>query len=31
MRPPRAQRAGSWVAAGALLALGALLAERLVG
>jgi hypothetical protein len=31
MRPPLAQRAGSWVAGGALLALAALLAERLVG
>jgi hypothetical protein len=31
MRPPRVQRAGSWVAAGALVALAALLAERLVG
>jgi hypothetical protein len=31
MRPPLAQRAGSWVAGGALLVLAALLAERLVG
>jgi hypothetical protein len=31
MRPPRAQRAGSWAAAGALLALAGVLAERLVG
>ena len=31
MRPPLVQRAGSWVAAGTLLALAGLLAERLVG
>ena len=31
MRPPLVQRAGSWIVAGGLLALGALLAERLVG
>jgi hypothetical protein len=31
MRPPRVQRAGSWVGAGALLALVGVLAERLVG
>ena len=31
MRPPLVQRAASWVAAGALLGVAALLAERLVG
>ena len=31
MRPPRAQRPGSWLAAGTLVALAVLLAERLVG
>jgi hypothetical protein len=31
MRPPLVQRAASWVAGGALLAVAALLAERLVG
>jgi len=31
MRPPLVQRAGHWVAAGALLALVGLVAERLVG
>jgi hypothetical protein len=31
MRPPLLERAGYWVASGALLALAGLLAERLVG
>jgi hypothetical protein len=31
MRPPLLERAAAWVVSGALLALAALLAERLVG
>ena len=31
MRPPLVQRAGSWAAAGAVVALAAVLAERLLG